>query len=186
MDRCSRGALCVVDSRPLVSGGTSWVGRCWRLECSPNGVLSFSCRTVAEILKRQHGPPAAFQKELDRYERELLSTAESRQTVEFSRRSPRACPSLLVALARTSPAVIARGSSRSSGAVRMTRVAIIAAMPGELKPLVRGWPHSDPKRYPLLGAAQRRGRVDCRVCRSRASGRHPRLCRRLKRAVPSI
>ena len=24
----------------------------------------------------------------------------------------------------------------------MTRVAIIAAMPGELKPLVRGWPHS--------------------------------------------
>ena len=25
---------------------------------------------------------------------------------------------------------------------RMTRVAIIAAMPGELKPLVRGWPHS--------------------------------------------
>ena len=24
----------------------------------------------------------------------------------------------------------------------MTRVAIIAAMPGELKPFVRGWPHS--------------------------------------------
>ncbi len=24
----------------------------------------------------------------------------------------------------------------------MTRTAIIAAMPGELKPLVRGWPHS--------------------------------------------
>src|SRR6266568_181626 len=24
----------------------------------------------------------------------------------------------------------------------MTRVAIIAAMPGELKPIVRGWPHS--------------------------------------------
>ena len=24
----------------------------------------------------------------------------------------------------------------------MTRVAIIAALPGELKPLVRGWPHS--------------------------------------------
>ena len=24
----------------------------------------------------------------------------------------------------------------------MTRIALIAAMPGELKPLVRGWPHS--------------------------------------------
>ena len=24
----------------------------------------------------------------------------------------------------------------------MTRVALIAAMPGELKPIVRGWPHS--------------------------------------------
>ena len=25
----------------------------------------------------------------------------------------------------------------------MTRVALIAALPGELKPLVRGWPHSE-------------------------------------------
>ena len=38
---------------------------------------------VAEIMKKQHGPAAAFQKALDKYERELLSHADSRQTVEF-------------------------------------------------------------------------------------------------------
>jgi uncharacterized protein YeaO (DUF488 family) len=42
-----------------------------------------SPKLVAELLKKQHGPEAAFQKALDRYERELLSNAESRQTVEF-------------------------------------------------------------------------------------------------------
>ena len=45
--------------------------------------LAPSAKLVPEILKRQHGPAAAFQKALDRYERELLSNAESRQTVEF-------------------------------------------------------------------------------------------------------
>ena len=36
----------------------------------------------------------------------------------------------------------------------MTRVAIIAAFPGELKPLVRGWPHSTRNEHPFLGTAQ--------------------------------
>ncbi len=45
--------------------------------------LAPSAKLVAELLKKQHGPAAAFQKALDRYERELLSSAESRQTVEF-------------------------------------------------------------------------------------------------------
>ncbi len=36
----------------------------------------------------------------------------------------------------------------------MTRTAIIAAMPGELKPLVRGWPHEHPQRRRSLGAAR--------------------------------
>ena len=45
--------------------------------------LAPSAKLVAEIMKKQHGPAAAFQKALDRYERELLSSAESRQTVEF-------------------------------------------------------------------------------------------------------
>ena len=45
--------------------------------------LAPSAKLVAEIVKKQHGPAAAFQKALDRYERELLSNAESRQTVEF-------------------------------------------------------------------------------------------------------
>ena len=46
-------------------------------------VLAPSARLVADIMKKQHGPAAAFQKALDRYERELLSTAEGRQSVEF-------------------------------------------------------------------------------------------------------
>jgi len=45
--------------------------------------LAPSTKLVAEIRKKQHGPGAAFQKALDKYERELLSNAESRQTVEF-------------------------------------------------------------------------------------------------------
>jgi len=45
--------------------------------------LAPSVKLVAEIVKKQHGPAAQFQKALDRYERELLSSAESRQTVEF-------------------------------------------------------------------------------------------------------
>jgi uncharacterized protein YeaO (DUF488 family) len=45
--------------------------------------LAPSPKLVAELLKKQHGPAAAFQKALDRYERELLSSSESRQTVEF-------------------------------------------------------------------------------------------------------
>ncbi len=40
----------------------------------------------------------------------------------------------------------------------MTRVAIIAAMPGELKPLVRGWPHSS--RNGIRFWAQRGGKED--------------------------
>jgi len=46
-------------------------------------VLAPSAKLVAEIKKKQSGPEAAFQKELDRYERELLSNATGRQTVEF-------------------------------------------------------------------------------------------------------
>ena len=42
--------------------------------------------------------------------------------------------------------------------VRTTRVALIAALPGELKPLVRGWPHG--ARCPLLGSAQKRDGVE--------------------------
>jgi uncharacterized protein YeaO (DUF488 family) len=45
--------------------------------------LAPSAKLVAAIRKKQNGPLAAFQKELDRYERELLATSESRQTVEF-------------------------------------------------------------------------------------------------------
>jgi uncharacterized protein YeaO (DUF488 family) len=46
-------------------------------------VLAPSAKLVAEIKKKQNGPLPAFQKELDRYERELLSNATGRQTVEF-------------------------------------------------------------------------------------------------------
>jgi len=46
-------------------------------------VLAPSAKLVAEIKKKQNGPFAAFQKELDKYERELLSTSTGRQTVEF-------------------------------------------------------------------------------------------------------
>jgi uncharacterized protein YeaO (DUF488 family) len=45
--------------------------------------LAPSAKLVAEIRKKQNGPLAALKKELDRYERELLSSSESRQTVEF-------------------------------------------------------------------------------------------------------
>jgi len=45
--------------------------------------LAPSEKLVAELLKKQKGPAAAFEKALDRYERELLSHADSRQTVEF-------------------------------------------------------------------------------------------------------
>ncbi|MFZ0304971.1 MAG: DUF488 family protein [Terracidiphilus sp.] len=46
-------------------------------------VLAPSAKLVAEIKKKQNGPLPPFQKELDRYERELLSNATGRQTVEF-------------------------------------------------------------------------------------------------------
>ncbi|HTW79925.1 MAG TPA: DUF488 family protein [Terracidiphilus sp.] len=46
-------------------------------------VLAPSAKLVAEIRKKRNGPPDAFQKQLDRYERELLSNATGRQTVEF-------------------------------------------------------------------------------------------------------
>jgi uncharacterized protein YeaO (DUF488 family) len=45
--------------------------------------LAPSAKLVAEIKKKQKGPEAAFQKALDKYERELLSNATGRQTVEF-------------------------------------------------------------------------------------------------------
>lgn len=45
--------------------------------------LAPSVKLVPELLKRQNGPIAAFEKALDRYERELLSTADSRQLIEF-------------------------------------------------------------------------------------------------------
>jgi uncharacterized protein YeaO (DUF488 family) len=45
--------------------------------------LAPSAELVTEIRKSQNGPDAAFQKALDKYERELLSTADSRQLVEF-------------------------------------------------------------------------------------------------------
>ena len=60
-----------------------------------------------------------------------------------------------------------RANGYAPQAQRMTRVAIIAAMPGELKPLVRGWPHSAPQRRPLLGPAQRGRGVDRCLCRCR-------------------
>jgi uncharacterized protein YeaO (DUF488 family) len=46
-------------------------------------VLAPSAKLVAEIKRKQTGPEAAFQKALDRYERELLSNSTGRQTVEF-------------------------------------------------------------------------------------------------------
>jgi uncharacterized protein YeaO (DUF488 family) len=45
--------------------------------------LAPSAKLVAEILKVQKGPVAQFEKAMDRYERELLATADSRQLVEF-------------------------------------------------------------------------------------------------------
>ncbi len=46
-------------------------------------VLAPSAKLVAQLKKKQIGPLIAFQKELDKYERELLSKASGRQTVEF-------------------------------------------------------------------------------------------------------
>ncbi len=46
-------------------------------------MLAPSAKLVAEIKKKQNGPLPGFQRELDRYERELLSNATGRQTVEF-------------------------------------------------------------------------------------------------------
>jgi len=46
-------------------------------------VLAPSAKLVAEIKKKVDGPPSAFLKALDKYERELLSNAAGRQTVEF-------------------------------------------------------------------------------------------------------
>jgi uncharacterized protein YeaO (DUF488 family) len=46
-------------------------------------VLAPSAKLVAEIKKKVDGPSAALQKAFDRYERELLSNATGRQTVEF-------------------------------------------------------------------------------------------------------
>ncbi|MGB6688470.1 MAG: DUF488 family protein [Terracidiphilus sp.] len=46
-------------------------------------VLAPSAKLVAEIKKRVDGPPAALQKVFDKYERQLLSNATGRQTVEF-------------------------------------------------------------------------------------------------------
>ncbi len=46
-------------------------------------MLAPSAKLVAEIKKKQSGPEAAFQRELDRYEGELLSNATGRQTVEY-------------------------------------------------------------------------------------------------------
>lgn len=45
--------------------------------------LAPSAKLVAQLKKKQNGPIGAFQKELDKYERELLSNAAGRQTVEF-------------------------------------------------------------------------------------------------------
>jgi uncharacterized protein YeaO (DUF488 family) len=46
-------------------------------------VLAPSAKLVAEIKKKVDGPPAALQKAFNKYERELLSNAAGRQTVEF-------------------------------------------------------------------------------------------------------
>jgi len=46
-------------------------------------VLAPSAKLVAEIKKKVDGPPVALQKAFDKYERELLSNATGRQTVEF-------------------------------------------------------------------------------------------------------
>ena len=46
-------------------------------------VLAPSAKLVAEIKKKVDGPQAALQKAFDKYERELLSNATGRQTVEF-------------------------------------------------------------------------------------------------------
>ena len=59
----------------------------------------------------------------------------------------------------------------------MTRIAIIAAMPGELKPLVRGWPHSTRNGIHFWAQRNERRRVDRRLRRSRPGRRHARLRR---------
>jgi uncharacterized protein YeaO (DUF488 family) len=46
-------------------------------------VLAPSAKLVAEIKKKVDGPPAVLQKAFEKYERELLSNAAGRQTVEF-------------------------------------------------------------------------------------------------------
>ncbi len=64
-----------------------------------------------------------------------------------------------------------------AGANIMTRIAIIAAMPGELKPLVRGWPHSTRNGIHFWAQRNRGRRVDRRLRRSRPNRRDPRLRR---------
>lgn len=54
--------------------------------------LAPSAKLVAELLKKQSGPAAAFEKALDRYERELLGHADTRQTVEFVARIAASMP----------------------------------------------------------------------------------------------
>ncbi len=46
-------------------------------------VLAPSAKLVAEIKMKVDGPAAVLQKAFDKYERELLSNATGRQTVEF-------------------------------------------------------------------------------------------------------
>lgn len=46
-------------------------------------VLAPSAKLVADIKKKQNGPAVALEKAFDHYERELLSNATGRQTVEF-------------------------------------------------------------------------------------------------------
>jgi hypothetical protein len=67
----------------------------------------------------------------------------------------------------------------------MTRVAIIAAMPAELKPLVRGWRHERRNGVDLWRWRFDEGRMDRRLRRSRRGGRDARLCGYRERWAPS-
>ena len=78
-----------------------------------------------------------------------------------------------------------RANGYAPQARRMTRIAIIAAMPGELKPLVRGWQHSRRNGVDLW--AQRDEDEWVAACAGAGSSRRdPRLCRNRRGRPRSI
>ena len=67
----------------------------------------------------------------------------------------------------------------------MTRTAIIAAMPGELKPLVRGWPHSTRNGVHFWAQRNEEDEWIAACAGAGQARRHPRLRRHRRRTAPS-